>query len=258
MTSVDDRLRVLVVGGSGGIGRAVGLGAVARGAHVMLAARRGELLEQTVVEANDAAPEGARAVAMPCDVRDEAACRRLVERTLDAFAGLDAVVYAAGFGHLRSLADADSEYWRAVFDVNVVGAAQITRFALPALEQSGGHAVFLSSPTAQRPWPGMVPYSASKAALEKVVDGMRSEHPRVSFTSVIVHPTESDFDTGWDRQAYREKVVEWLSGGYVSPREKMPTADMAGAILDALTSRVEVAAIDVRRRPTAPSKGPSR
>ena len=98
-----DGYRILVVGASTGIGRAVGIQAAQSGAAVAFAARRTELLEEAV----DAA--GGSSFAVACDVRREEQCARAVEEAVERFGGLDAVVYAAGKSPLVRFADADAD-----------------------------------------------------------------------------------------------------------------------------------------------------
>ena len=71
-----------------------------------------------------------------------------------------------------------------VFDTNVMGAALVTAAAVPHLSASGGTAVYLSSVSASLtpPWPGLGAYGVSKAALDKLVEAWRVEHPDIGFT----------------------------------------------------------------------------
>ncbi len=78
--------------------------------------------------------------------------------------------------------------WRRVFDTNVIGAAIVTSAAIEHLTASGGTAAYLSSVSASLtpPWPGLGAYAVSKAALDKLVEAWRAEHPTVGFTRVVV------------------------------------------------------------------------
>src|SRR5262249_21941538 len=74
------------------------------------------------------------------------------------------------------------------FATNVTGAAVVTTAALPHLTATSGTAVYLSSVSASLtpPWPGLGAYAVSKAALDKLVEAWRTEHPTVAFTRCIV------------------------------------------------------------------------
>ena len=97
-------------------------------------------------------------------------------------------MYAPGIGPLARLADTDADTWRRVFDTNVTGAAIVTSAAIDELTKSGGTAAYLSSVSASLtpPWPGLGAYAVSKAALDKLVEAWRAEHPHVGFTRVVV------------------------------------------------------------------------
>src|SRR5262249_43906815 len=108
----------IVTGASRGIGRAAALALARRGYHLALAARGATALEETAREAGSA---GARARAIPTDVSDEAAVRRLVDVALEQFGTLDALVNAAGFGRFAPIQASDSGDWHATLSANLTG-----------------------------------------------------------------------------------------------------------------------------------------
>ena len=111
--------RVLVVGASAGIGRAIAGQFVARGAQVAFCARRPDILRAAVAEAGGGA-------VVAGDVRVAEDCDRVVTDAVAALGGLDAVCYSAAVSPLRLLADTTADDWRAVLETNVVGAALVT------------------------------------------------------------------------------------------------------------------------------------
>jgi NAD(P)-dependent dehydrogenase (short-subunit alcohol dehydrogenase family) len=212
-------LRTVVVGASSGLGRCLGIGLADRGARVALLARRKDRLES----AAEAAGPGTAAIA--CDVTDESSCQSAIDEAAVAFGGIDAVVYAPAIGPLARLADTDAEMWRDVFATNVTGAALITRAALPHLAASNGKAAFLSSVSASLtpPWPGLGAYAVSKAALDKLVEAWRAEHPSVGFTRVVVGDcaggegeSMTEFSRGWDMELAMELTPVWHQRGYMT------------------------------------------
>jgi NAD(P)-dependent dehydrogenase (short-subunit alcohol dehydrogenase family) len=174
--------RVVVVGASTGLGRCLGIGLAKRGADVALLART----EAKLVEAAKEAGPGTLAIA--CDVTDAAACRAAIDEAAKGLGGIDAVIFAAAVGALRRIEELDAETWHKVLGTNVVGASLVTAAALPHLQTSGGMIAYLSSLSASltSPWPGLASYIVSKAALDKLVDAWRAEHPEVGFTRLIV------------------------------------------------------------------------
>jgi NAD(P)-dependent dehydrogenase (short-subunit alcohol dehydrogenase family) len=212
-------VRAVVVGASSGIGRCIGVGLAQRGMHVALLARRRERLGAAAEEA------GNGAVALACDVTEEASVRDAVEGAAAALGGIDALVYTPAIGPLARLEDTDATTWRRVFDTNVTGAALVTSAALPHLHRAHGTAVYLSSVTASQtaPWPGLGAYAVSKAALDKLVEAWRAEHPAIGFTRCVVGDCaggEGDGATGfanqWDWDLLATLHSTWTSRGLLS------------------------------------------
>jgi len=212
-------VRTVVVGASSGLGRCIGIGLAQRGAQTALLARRQQRLEGAAKEA------GPGTLAITCDVTDTDSCRSALNQAADGLGGIDALVYAPGVGPLVRLADMDADTWRHVFDTNVIGAALMTAAALPYLTESSGTAVYLSSVSASvtPPWPGLGAYAVSKAALDKLVEAWRAEHPSVGFSRVVVGECmggEGDsvpgFADGWDQDLAAEVMPLWFARNYMS------------------------------------------
>ena len=212
-------MRTVVVGASSGLGRCIGIGLAQRGGQVALLARRADMLEQASAEAGDTA------VAITCDVTDSASCRRSIDDAADALGGIDAVVYAPAIGPLARVEDVDADTWRQVFDTNVTGASLFTAAALPHLVASAGRAIYLSSVSASQtaPWPGLSAYAVSKAALDKLVEAWRVEHPEVGFTRMVVGDcvggegdAQTQFANGWDPDLAMEMGMLWVNRGLIA------------------------------------------
>jgi len=207
-------MRAVVVGASSGLGRCIAVGLGKRGAQVAVLARRRDRLQDV------AADIGPDALPIVCDVTDQASCQSAIEEAARGLGGIDALVYSTGVGNLHRLVDLDADTWRQTFDTNVIGASMITAAALPHLEASQGAAAYLSSTSASEtaPLPGLGAYAVSKAALNKLIDAWRSEHPQVGFTRVIVGDCaggEGDAMTGfaneWDFELAAELHPLWVT-----------------------------------------------
>src|SRR5262245_38638811 len=98
-------MRVVVLGASSGLGRCVAIGLGEMGHDVALLARRKDRLDRTVEEM------GGGAVAIECDVTDEAQCQDAVAEAARRLDGIDALVYATGVGTLGHLAEMDAATW---------------------------------------------------------------------------------------------------------------------------------------------------
>jgi NAD(P)-dependent dehydrogenase (short-subunit alcohol dehydrogenase family) len=237
-----DGYRIVVVGASSGIGREVGIQAVQAGASVAFAARRADLLESAVAVARGG--EGPQSFAIPCDVRDDAQCARAVEEAVARFGGLDAVVYATGKSPLVRSNDADGDTWRELFETNVVGAAMVTRAALPHLKSTGGRMVFLGSSSVGRPYPGLVAYTTTKAALHELARGLRNEHPWLRLTTFVVGPTITEFANSWDTELFMEMHGRWSAEGYPAGNA-MAVEDMAAQVIRVLASGARIDEVHV-------------
>jgi NAD(P)-dependent dehydrogenase (short-subunit alcohol dehydrogenase family) len=212
-------VRTVVVGASSGLGRCIAIGLAQRGAHVAMLARRRERLDDA---AREASPDS---LAIECDVTDETSSHAAIDKAASGLGGIDAVVYTPAIGPLSRLVDTDAETWRRVFDTNVTGAALITAAAIPHLAATAGTAAFLSSVSASRtpPWPGLGAYIVSKAALDKLVEAWRAEHPGIGFTRLVVGDcaggegdSRTEFAKDWDGELATELVPAWLERGYLS------------------------------------------
>ena len=235
--------RILVVGASSGIGRAIAEGALARGARVAMSARRDELLATIGTGADT------RAVPLACDVSDADACAAMVGEAITRLGGLDALVYAAGCYRLVTVADASAADWKQAFAVNVIGAAIAVKAALPALTASRGRAVFLSSEVVRQPRAGVVAYGTSKAALDHLVLGLRTEVDDVAFTSVVIGATgDTELGRETPRDTLAQYVQQWKRGGFHMAGLMQPS-EVADEVLHVLESDVHVLTVEVQPRP---------
>jgi NAD(P)-dependent dehydrogenase (short-subunit alcohol dehydrogenase family) len=195
------------------------VGLAQRGAQVALLARRDDRLAEAAKEA------GPGTLSIRCDVTDESSCRRAVDEAASGLGGIDAVVYATGVGPLARLVDISAETWQHTFATNVTGAALVTAAALPHLKATSGVAAYLSSVSASHtaPWPGLGAYIVSKAALEKLIEAWRVEHPQIGFTRVIVGDcaggqgdSGTEFASAWDPALAAEVHPVWVARNYIA------------------------------------------
>jgi 3-oxoacyl-[acyl-carrier protein] reductase len=151
--------RVVVCGGSRGIGRSTALGFAAAGAAVSICARGAETLEATRMEIAD---HGHLAHAATCDLADQGSIDRYVAAAAEALGGIDVLVNnASGFGMTDDVAG-----WSAGFAVDVMAVVHASHAALPHLrEAEAGCIVTVSSISANRATTRSMPYGAVKAAI---------------------------------------------------------------------------------------------
>jgi NAD(P)-dependent dehydrogenase (short-subunit alcohol dehydrogenase family) len=198
-------------------------------------ARKKDFLDEAAKEA------GGGTLAITCDATDEGSCREAFDEANRGLGGIDAVLYAAGMGVLRRIEELSFADWQRVFATNVIGASQVTAVALPYLVESNGMAAYLSSISASltSPWPGLASYTVTKAALDKLIEAWRSEHPEIGFTRVIVGECTggegaggSHFASEWDFELAGELYPIWTARGLMT--EKLMEIDHLVDALDAL------------------------
>ena len=177
---------VIVTGASAGIGQALALQLARLGAKVSIAARRADRLEEV---ATTCRAFGAEVMVVPTDLREEAQCKALVEKTVAAFGRLDMLINNAGLAVLSLFADyPDLHLFRQTMDVNFYGAVNCTFYALPYLKQTKGRIVAISSMGGKAAIPYNTPYCASKYALHGFYDALRMELSRSGVSATVICP----------------------------------------------------------------------
>jgi NADP-dependent 3-hydroxy acid dehydrogenase YdfG len=162
----------LVTGASSGIGRAIATALLARGVKVALLARRRERLDEIA-----AGHPAESALVCAADLRCEEDIQHAFERVREAWGGVDIVVNSGGLGRRASLVSGDSEAWREMLEVNVLGLCVCTREALADMRRRGdrGHVVHISSMAGHRVPGESGVYSATKFAVRALTEGLRQE-----------------------------------------------------------------------------------
>jgi NAD(P)-dependent dehydrogenase (short-subunit alcohol dehydrogenase family) len=227
--SLDGR-RVLVVGASSGIGRALAIGAGGAGARVALAARRLDLVEEAAAEIR---AEGGEARAWRCDVTEGADIARLVAEVAEWMGGIDVLLYMSGSSPLVRVADASAALWHEMLATNLVGAALVLGAALEHLRAAPDPVVVVTTHSMGAPWPWLGVYGATKAALAEMARGLRSEEPRLRVLCVAVGNTATSFADNWDPEVATQAFEQWAAGGLLR-YEVLQAQEMADAILAAV------------------------
>jgi NAD(P)-dependent dehydrogenase (short-subunit alcohol dehydrogenase family) len=153
--------RVLVTGGTRGIGRAIVEAFLETGARVAVNGSTAESTARAIAELD----AGDRVAAAPGSVATADGCRSIVGAALDALGGLDVLVNNAGVGCVASVEETDEAIWDRVIDTNLKGVFFVTRYALPALRESRGNIVNIASVDGLVGVIDESVYSASKAGV---------------------------------------------------------------------------------------------
>jgi 7-alpha-hydroxysteroid dehydrogenase len=179
--------RVAVVTGAGlGIGRGVAIGLAEAGADVALAARTESDLEEV---AGHIRALGRRALVVPTDVTDEAACNRLISSVVDAFGRLDILVNNAGGAMPRAAMDTSEGFMARTFAFNVTAPLTLAKLAARRMVDTAGRGavVNISSRSASMTQTMFVAYGSAKAALDRMTRNIAPElAPRVRVNAIDV------------------------------------------------------------------------
>lgn len=181
--------RVLITGGSRGIGRACALGFAERGARVAINYRS----NASAAKATLAELPGDGHVVLQADVTDPKAVENLVAAAIDALGGLEIAVNNAGIWVDHILEDVDydewQDAWNRVLEANLVGPANVSYCAARhMIENGGGHIVNVSSRGSFRGEPNGPAYGASKAGLNAMSQSLAKRLAPHNVTVGVVAP----------------------------------------------------------------------
>ena len=184
---------VWVTGGGSGIGRSLALAIAEEGATLAVSGRRQERLELVAAEIQS---NGGKAIAIPCDVADEASVQSAVQQVVETLGRLDVAVANAGFAVAGKIEKLSAEDWRRQLDVNVIGVAMTARYSIPHLKQTAGRLVLVGSVASMITTPGVGAYSASKYAVRAIGQTLAVELTGTGASCTTIHPgfIESEID----------------------------------------------------------------
>jgi len=166
---------ILVTGAAQGVGRGIALAAAADGAAVAVTARR---IGTAQAVADEIAARGGRAVALTCDVGNRASVEAAIADTIGTFGKLDGLVHNAVSGYSSepvAIEDVPDDNWADQLRVSFRGTFYCAQAAFPALRESRGTLVVLTSNAGIEGNPSLAPYSAMKGAQRGFVKSLARE-----------------------------------------------------------------------------------
>lgn len=173
----------LITGCSSGLGRSLAWAVLKKGDCVAVTARNTDTLK----EFQDAYPE--TAMLLPLDVTNREAVKNTVKTVEQRFGRIDVLVNNAGYGYRAAVEEGDGEEASRLFETNFWGPVSLIKAVLPGMrEKRGGAIINVSSIAALHTAPGSGYYAASKAALESMSDGLRSETAPLGIKVMTVEP----------------------------------------------------------------------
>ncbi|HET6569748.1 MAG TPA: SDR family oxidoreductase [Rhodothermales bacterium] len=214
--SLQDK-KVVVIGGSAGIGKATAKAAAAAGAHVVIAARNEHELAQATEEI------AGHVETCTIDVRDV----RGMDYCIEQIGAIDHLVYTAVDAHPSPFLETDFEEARKIFDVKLWGPFAVVQSAAPAIGDGGSITLF-SGVTAYKPVRGLSVVGAANGAVEALVRALA-----VELSPIRVNAISPGFvDTDTMTEAQRKELAATLPVGRVGA-----PIDMAEAALFAMQNR---------------------
>jgi NAD(P)-dependent dehydrogenase (short-subunit alcohol dehydrogenase family) len=229
--------RVVVVGATAGIGRQAAIDMVSMGGDVVFVGRSEQKLAEALAEAG-----GGHGVI--ADIAEPADCDRLIAEAVAHLGGtIDLLLTVVGVSRLGLVKDAEPDLWKECLLTNVMGPALVTKAAIPHLSPNAFVGYF-SSESVGMPYHGLVPYGASKAALEEMVRGVRAEHPEFRISCLRVGATvDTEFSRDFDAELAGELTAKWIERGNI-PTNFMTAQGLGRAVARICALAVEFDEVD--------------
>ena len=225
--------RVLVTGGTRGIGRSAVEAFLDAGARVAVNGRSADSTARAVAELGDSK----RVVAAPGDVSTASACEAVVRAAIEGLGGLDVLVNNAGIGVDARIEDTDEAFWDATLDTNLKGTFFCSRAALEALRATRGNIVNISSDAGLVGSQTLVAYCASKGGVVNMTRAMAVElAPLVRVNCVCPGYVDTDMvrrdgiDKADDPAAEEQALIDF------APLKRIATPEEIAAVILFLAS----------------------
>ncbi len=242
--------KAAITGASSGIGEATALALAGEGATVALGARRKTRLEELASRINDG---GGTAVALEADIGEEDQARGFVSGAAEALGGLDILINNAGVMLLGPVEGSDSEEWRRMVDVNLLGLLYCTQEALPLLREGGnGHIVNISSVAGRTANFGSGVYNMTKWGVTGFSEALRQEGANSGIRVTCVEP--GFVDTELQGHNTNPMVTEAIEKMREQTGEVLEAGDIAAAILHAVSAPARVNINEILVRPTGQTR----
>ncbi len=236
---------IVITGASSGMGEAAARHLAAKGARVVLGARRADRIEALAAEIGGA---GGQATAVVTDVTKRENLRKLVNTAVETYGRIDVLINNAGVMPLSPLERLKVDEWDHMIDVNVKGVLYGIAAALPYMkEQRSGHIINLSSVAGHKLFGGSAVYSATKFAVRALSEGLRQEMAPYNIRVTVISPGAVKTEL---LDHISEKDVQKANQDYVA-QVGVPAETFARLVAFAISEPEEVGINEILFRPTA-------
>jgi len=236
----------IVTGASSGIGEATALALAEAGAKVVLAARRKDRLGNVKKKIADL---GGEALLIQTDVSVRLQVEATVAQTKKKWGRVDILVNNAGVMLLSFMDKVKVEEWEKMVDLNLKGVLYGIAAVLPIMrEQRRGHIINISSDADRKVFPGGAVYSATKAAVTLLSEGLRFELARENMPIRVTSISSGAVATELAKHITDKDIFEVFRSH--PPIEFMKAADVAAVVLFALTQPPHLDINNILVRPT--------
>lgn len=224
---------IVVTGSSMGIGKEIAVQLASRGASVVLNGRNESRLERAFLSMTG---DGRKVSYFAGDVSENSDCQQLIQHAIKKFGRLDVLINNAGISMEGKLEDLNPNVFRKLIDVNVIGAAQVTKAAIPHLKMSRGSLVFVSSVAGLYGLPEFSPYSCSKMAVNALAQSLRMELRESNVHVGVAFPGFTENDP--EKMIYDStgKLIPQPKRAFANPK---PVSDVAREIVQMIEFRRE-------------------
>lgn len=231
--------KVLISGGTTGIGREIALWLCAIGADVLICGRTQQPLDETTAEAKKMNYPG-KCFGITADIAIQDDLEKIIEEADSQLGGLDILINNAGLAH-GSIIEGTYEDWANVLNTNLLGCLALSHHAITRMKQSGsGHIVNIGSMSAQSKDPESSVYVATKSGMRGFTESLRKEVNEMGIKVTLIEPGAVDTDM---QEASKEEKLE-----KVENLEMLVASDIAITTLFCLMQpeRADIVTLQIR------------
>lgn len=236
---------VVITGASSGMGAAAARHLAAKGASVVLGARRSDRIDTLAAEITEA---GGKATAVTTDVTKPEDLKDLVDAAVKTYGRIDVLINNAGVMPLSPMDRLKVDEWDRMIDVNLKGVLYGIAAALPHMkERKSGHIINLSSVAGHKIFGGSAVYSATKSGVRVISDGLRQEMAPHNIRVTIISPGAVKTEL---LEHISEQDIQKANQDYVG-QVGVPAETFARLVAFAISEPEDVGINEILFRPTA-------